>query len=140
MKKQTHSAVITHLLRGAFLITLLLLVAYVPRAIGERISKEALKSQITKAAIAKESAKADVPLSKQPTAVPSVPTVCTLNGVLGTAPVGGETGTATARLFRPATAPSTCAAPTSWPTSIGGSFVYNAHYITNNTAATLCTN
>ena len=74
------------------------------------------------------------------TATPTPPpTVCTLDGTLGTAPVGGATGTLSARLVISFLATTCVNAP--YPGNTGtGPYIYNVHYITNNTAAAVCTN
>ena len=135
MKKQTVSPIITHFLRTAFILVLLVLAVYVmPGVLGQRMSKEALKAQATKA-----SAKADVPLVRQQAPRPFAPAVCTLDGVLGTAPSGGSTGTLNVRLFRPGTA-TTCASAPYPGTSGAGPYIYNVHNITNSTGSAACTN
>ena len=128
----------SYLFRGAFLLALLFIVSQIMPAFGER-NKELSKAEFTRAALAKESAKADVILKTQRTPVLAAPLVCNLDGVLGTAPVGGSTGTLTTRLFRGGVATTCASAP--FPGNTGaGPFIYNEHQITNSSAAPLCTN
>ena len=114
MKKQTITPIktpsIKQLLRAAFLLALLFLVSHMmPGAFGQR-NKELSKAEFTRATLMKESARADVTLKTQTqrTPVPAAPQVCTLDGTLGTAPVGGSTGKLAVRLFRGGV-PTTCA-------------------------------
>src|ERR1043166_4279705 len=137
MKKQITSAIIRYPVLVTLSIVMLFVAGYlVPRAIG--VTDSGSKAENLRAAVAQASARADVAV-KSPLRSPETPTVCTINGVLGTAPVGGATGTLAARLFRPGGAGGTCATPQPYPTSIAGTFVYNVHNITNTTAAALCT-
>ena len=138
MKKQP-TTVSMHVLRVAFVLVLVALMAYVPRAIGGRISNESLKVERARATPLKESARADVELPRAQTSHPATPQVCTFDGVLGTAPAGGSTGTLGIRLFRGGFMTTCPNAP--YPgTSGAGPYIYNAHNITNTTAAPLCTN
>ena len=92
MKKQTAN-MMRYLFRGALLLALVFLVIRVmPGAFAQR-NNQISKEEVTRAAIIRESAKTDVPLTKQRTSVPAAPVACTLNGTLGTAPAGGSTGT-----------------------------------------------
>ena len=135
MKRQTLSTVITHLLRAAFFVVLLVVAIHVmPGVLAQRLSKEALKA----GAATQAAARADVPLPEKPVPQPSVPTVCTLDGTLGTAPVGGGTGNLAIRLFRGGVV-TTCASAPYPGTSSAGTYVYNVHYITNSSAAAVCT-
>lgn len=122
------------LLRAGFLLALLFLATFViPGSFGQRMSKEALKAEARMA-----SAKTDVQLLKERAPQPSVPTLCTLDGTLGTAPGGGATGTISPRLLRGGVA-TTCAGATFPGNSGAGPYVYNVHYVTNNTASDACT-
>src|SRR5207244_391565 len=66
---------------------------------------------------------------------------CTLNGTLGTAPPGGDTGNIATRIFRPGAPTVMCGIAPTWPGNTGtGPFIYNVHYITNSGGSPLCTN
>src|SRR5437867_10668602 len=65
---------------------------------------------------------------------------CTLNGTLGTAPPGGDTGNIATRIFRPGAPTVMCGIAPTWPGNTGtGPFIYNVHYVTNNGGSPLCT-
>jgi hypothetical protein len=138
MKKQTAN-IMTYLGRGAFFVILLVLAIWLmPGAFGQR-SRQITKAEATRTAVMKESARADVSITQQRTTRLHTPQVCTLDGVLGTAPVGGTTGNLAIRLFRGGVI-GTCGTNTYPGTTAAGTYIYNAHNITNNTAAPLCTN
>jgi hypothetical protein len=66
------------------------------------------------------------------------PDNCILPGTLGTAPDGGATGTLSSRLLRGGDSTTCDSAP--YPGISGtGPFPYNVHYITNNSANSICT-
>src|SRR4051794_17567920 len=97
-------------IRNILLVTAMGLIAYaIPHATGAKPSLDSAKRAASKAALVKESARADAPISKSRIQTPAAPLVCTINGVLGIAPAGGATGTLTSRLSRPGTAGATCA-------------------------------
>ena len=126
MNKRTASSNITRLGWGAFfLILLFLAIQVMPRALGQG-----------------ESSDVEAPLlEQQPTPLtPAGPAGgSTLSGTLGTAPVGGSTGTLTTRINRPGGHTATCAGVT-WPGNIGvGPFIYNVHPFINNTNSPICT-
>src|SRR5437867_4907822 len=65
---------------------------------------------------------------------------CTLNGTLGTAPPGGDTGNIATRIFRPGAPTVMCGIAPTWPGNTGtGPFIYNVHYVTNSGGSPLCT-
>ena len=138
MKKQTAN-MMRYFFRGALLLALVFLVIRVmPGAFAQR-NNQISKAEVTRAAIIKESANADVPLTKKRTFVPAEPAACNLDGTLGAAPAGGSTGTLTTRLLRAGVTTSCASAP--FPgNSSSGPFIYNEHQITNNVAGPLCTN
>ena len=58
---------------------------------------------------------------------------CTLDGILGTAPPGGDTGNIATRIFRPGAPTVMCGIAPTWPGNTGtGPFIYNVHYVTNS--------
>ena len=136
--KKTNANAMRYLVRGALLLALLFLVIHVmPGAFGQRDSQIS-KTEATRAAIIRESATADVPLTKRRAFVPAAPVACNLNGTLGTAPAGGSTGILATRLLRGGVA-TTCASAPFPGNSSNGPFIYNEHQITNNVAGPLCT-
>ncbi len=168
VKKQINPSINAHLLWSALILLSLLAVCAIPFALaqGDAAEPSVIKPATepipaakihplqnappsTSAAIAHHPAYqdastsySDVPFLKPQTALVSErPAVCTLNGTLGTAPPGGDTGTLATRIFRPGTPTSTCAGVTP-PTPFNidtGPFIYNVHYITNSGGSPLCT-
>jgi hypothetical protein len=166
MKKQINPTIKAHLIRGAFYLLLLLAVCAIPFALAQRngdnpaamtavVSNPAAQpnlpgvAQLGSAPAAQlntTTSRSDVPflngqkLPTQPVAHPGRPAVCTLDGLLGTAPPGGETGTLATRIFRPGAPTVTCGVGATFPGNTGtGPYIYNSHYITNSTGSTLCT-
>jgi len=68
------------------------------------------------------------------------PAVCTLDGTLGTAPPGGDSGMLATRIFRLGTPTVMCVTSPLWPGNTGeGPYIYNGHHITNSGGTPLCT-
>jgi elongation factor P hydroxylase len=120
-----------------FLVLLFLFVQLMPRrALGQRESSD----------ISKRSSDVEAPLLKQQQSLKQqstslTPTVvaCYLDGILGTAPAGGATGTLTDKI-NPAGTPTANCAGVTWPGTTGQApFIYNVHYVNNRTGAPLCT-
>jgi hypothetical protein len=164
MKRQTNHTIKAHLIRAAFYLLLLIGIGAIPFALAQRnvgrqtVSKPAVnmnaisaQTQVPTGSTAAAQAntatsRSDVPFLKgpklrpQPVQRPGRPEVCTLDGLLGTPPVGGETGTLDTRIFRPGTPTVTCGIAATFPGNIGtGPFIYDSHYVTNSTGSTLCT-
>jgi len=138
MKKETTN-VVSHLLRGAFLLVLLVfIVRLMPGAFGQRAG-ELTKAEANRAALAKESSRADVVLKQQRAPITAQPQLCNIAGLLGTATAGGSTGSLSLRLIRGGFQ-TTCATSPFPGVQSAGPLIYNEHQITNNTAIPLCTN
>src|SRR5262249_17095967 len=167
MKKQTNSSIKAQFLRGAFILLSLLALCAIPLALAQRNAKSSVTKGAAKAISAADmyslqnappsagmatadqpayqgdsTSRSDVPFLKPQTAVlPEVPAICSLNGTLGTAPPGGNTGTLATRITRPGTPTSNCAGVTP-PNPFNldaGPFIYNVHNITNSSGTPLCT-
>ncbi|HEU0209070.1 MAG TPA: dockerin type I domain-containing protein [Candidatus Udaeobacter sp.] len=138
MKKETTN-VGSYLLRSAVLLILLVFVLrLMPGAFGQRAG-ELTKEEAHRTALAKESARADVPLKQLRPSIPDQLQLCNVAGVLGTAPAGGSTGNLSFRLIRGGFQTTCTNAPFPGVQS-AGPLIYNEHRITNNTAIPLCTN
>jgi len=138
MKKQLNPSVKAQLLRSALILLLLLAICAIPFALAQR---NATKTAHQSSYQGDGTSRSDVPFPKPQTALsPQQPAVCALDGTLGTAPTGGDTGSIVSGI-RPAGSPTVmCGIPPTWPGNIGGGpFIYNVHYITNSGGSPLCT-
>src|SRR5437899_859336 len=138
MKKQFNPSIKAHFVWSALIVLSLLAICAIPFALAQR---NAAKPNVinpttqsvpaakiyppqnappsTSAATAHQpsyqgdsTSYSDVPFLKPLTGlVPERPAVCTLNGTLGTAPPGGDTGTLATRIFRPGTPTVMCGIP-----------------------------
>ena len=135
MKKQINPSTKAHLLRSALILLSLFAICAFPFALAQR---NTAKSSVRPAYTTNGP---DVPFPKPQTALsPQRPDVCALDGTLGTAPSGGETGSITTRIFRPGSPTVMCNIPPTWPGNTDtGPFIYNVHYITNSSGSPLCT-
>ncbi len=146
MKKQINHTINAHLMRGAFYLVLLLAVCAIPFALAQRnATNHSVAQPPAKPNLVLTSPDAglrsDVPFLKpQAVPLPKLPAVCTLDGTLGIAPPGGETGNLATRIFRPGAPTVMCNVSPTWPGNTGtGPFIYNVHYITNGGGTPLCT-
>jgi subtilisin-like proprotein convertase family protein len=70
-----------------------------------------------------------------------LPQVASVRGTLGTAPIGGETGTLATRIQRNGTATATCSGitpPSPFNSTPSGTYRYNVHYLKNPTIFAVC--
>lgn len=135
MKKQINPSIKAHLLRSALILLSLLAIWAIPFALAEKgAAKRTVTNPLTQSvAAAKINALQTELMSERPE-------ICTLNGTLGTAPAGGNTGTIATRIVQPGSPTVACGVAPTFPGNTGtGPFIYNVHYITNGGGSPLCT-
>jgi hypothetical protein len=70
-----------------------------------------------------------------------LPQIASVRGTLGTAAIGGETGTLATRIQRNGTATATCSGstpPSPFNSTPSGTYRYNVHYLKNPTVFAVC--
>jgi hypothetical protein len=167
MKKQNNDTIKAHFIRSASYVLLLVTVCIIPFTVAQRnignqaVHKPAIKANVMPAQAqigsgrapaaqpntsTSSASRSDLPfvqeqlLPMQGVVGAARPAVCTLDGTLGTAPPGGETGTLATRIFRPGTPTVMCGVGPTWPGNTGtGPYIYNVHYVTNTGGTPLCT-